>query len=74
MTDQPTDQKDHERLAAERVASAWRWDPDLERLAADRGLLATLPPAKRIALGHYEVGKAAAAAIGVDVTDPKGTA
>jgi hypothetical protein len=68
-----TDQDDHARLATERVASAWRWDAALERLAADPALLDRLPARHRLALGTYMSSKQAAAETGVDVTDPKGT-
>ena len=66
-----TDQSERARLATQRIASAWRWDDDLERLAADPAVLDRLPPTNRIAVGHYVTSKRAAAAIGVDVTDPK---
>jgi hypothetical protein len=70
MTNTTTDPDDRARLATERVASAFRWDADLEALAADPTVLKQLPPAKRVALGHYLTSKAAARSLGVDVTGP----
>lgn len=64
------DANDHGVKATERVASAWRWDDELERLADNPALLDGLPPAKRVALGLYLTSKAAADKLGVDVTGP----
>jgi hypothetical protein len=62
---------DHKAKATERVASGFRYDPELERLAQDPQQLAGLPPAKRVAVGHYLTSKAAAFHLGHDVTDPE---
>jgi hypothetical protein len=72
MTSQIADD-DHRGKAVARVASAWRWDDEMERLAADRSVLDRLPAGRRTALGHYLTSKRAAEQLGGDVTDPKET-
>ena len=72
MTNQIADD-DHQGKAVARVASAWRWDGELERLIADPGTLDRLPARFRVAAGHYATSKAAAEQLGVDTSDPKGT-
>jgi hypothetical protein len=62
---------DHKTLAIRRIASAWRWDDQCERLAADPALLDGLPPAHRLALGTYETAKAAAESLGIDTSNPE---
>ncbi len=65
---------DQKRLR--RVAGGWRYDPEMERLAANPELIDALPLAAQgkyhTALGYYDAGKSAAAALGRDVSGPQG--
>jgi hypothetical protein len=69
-----SDPNDHAARALERRASAWAWDAELERLAADTSVLDKLPPARRVSLGHYLASKRSAEAFGIDTTNPEGQA
>lgn len=66
-----SDPDDHAARALERRASAWSWDGEMERLAADTTVLDKLPPARRVSLGHYLESKRSAEAFGIDTTAPK---
>lgn len=62
---------------AQRLARAWAFDPQMERLAALRETPArwsAVPQASRLSVGYYVGAREAARSLGVDVTAPAATA
>ncbi len=65
--------RDPSEHVAQRLARAWEYDAEAERLAAlreDPARWAALPQASRLSVGYYVGAREAARALGIDTSAP----